>query len=95
MTNDDLILIGFKEIPHFTVSNSVTYSLGRHRQLSAACVGTPNEMLFITLTDDKYEYKITDLICLHNYDYDGYLTIEKVKNIINAICVKDECDSVN
>ena len=86
MTNDDLILIGFKEIPHFTVSNSVTYSLGRHRQLSAACVGTPNEMLWIVEIDDQDEKNLTDCICLHNYDYDGYLTIDKVKKIIDSIC---------
>lgn len=86
MTNDDLILIGFKEIPHFTIGNNVIYSLGRNRQLSAGCVGTPNEMLFITSTDELDEHKIDNIICLHNYDYDGYLTIEKVKKIINAIC---------
>lgn len=86
MTNQDLIEIGFKKIPHFTVANSVIYQLGRHRHLSAGCVGTPNEMLWICATDDNDEKIITDLICIHNYDYDGYLTIEKVKSLINIIC---------
>lgn len=28
---------------------------------------------------------ITDLVCLHNYDYDGYLTEEKVESLIKYI----------
>ena len=82
MTNQDLIAIGFKEVPHFTVTNSVYYDLGRNRQLSAGNVGTPNEMLWICEVVDK---EITDLICIHNWDYDGPLTIEKVKTLIQVI----------
>jgi len=85
MTNKDLIEIGFKKIPHFTIANSVIYPLGRHRLLSAGCVGTPNEMLWICETDNQNETKITDLVCIHNWDYDGTLTIEKVKTLINTI----------
>lgn len=85
MTNYDLIQIGFKEIPHFTIANSVIYPLGRHRHLSAGCVGTPNEMLWICETDHENQTKITDLVCIHNWDYDGALTIEKVKALINII----------
>ena len=86
LTNDDLINIGFKKILHFTITNAVVYDLGRHRQLSAGSVGTPNEMLFICEIDHINPKKITDLICLHNYDYDGYLTIKKIKAIIDSIC---------
>jgi len=86
MTNEDLIAIGFKKIPHFTVANSVIYPLGRHRHLSAGCVGTPNEMLWICETDDQNETNVTDLVCLHNWDYDKALTIEKVKTLIDVIC---------
>ena len=88
MTNQDLIAIGFKEIPHFTVMNAVVYDLGRHRQLSAGCVGTPNEMVFISEIDADDDRKVTDSICLHNYDYDGYLTVDKIKSIINSITIK-------
>ena len=85
MTNQDLIAIGFKEIPHFTIANSVFYDLGRNRQLSAGCVGTPNEMLWICEIDEKDSKKVTDLVCLHNWDYDKELTIEKVKTLIQTI----------
>lgn len=83
MTNEDLIKIGFIETPHFTITNSVTYDIGRRRYLSAGCVGTPNEMLWLCERSDKNETKVNDLVCIHNYDYDGYLTIEKINKIIS------------
>ena len=83
-----LIDLGFKEMPHFTVAHSLMYPLGRHIHLSVGCVGTPNEMLWICETDDQNDKSITEIICLHNYDYDGYLTIKKVIAIINSILCK-------
>ena len=71
MTTDNLLDIGFESIPHFTICNSHIYKLGRHRHLSVASVGTPNEMMFICETNEQNEKDITEIICLHNYDYDG------------------------
>ena len=85
MTNDDLIKIGFEAIPTYTVGNGITYKLSRNRQISGNCIGTPNEILFICEISDNNESLITDLVILHNYDYDGYLTIEKVQKLIDAI----------
>jgi len=36
-------------------------------------------------TNDQDEKIVSDLICLHNYDYDGYLTIDKIITLINVI----------
>lgn len=85
MTNVDLIKLGFKPIPHFTIQNSVIYDLGRNRHLSAGDMGTPNEIIFIGEIDSEDDNKITDCICLHNYDYDGYITEQKVKLLIEAL----------
>jgi len=85
MTTEDLINIGFEAIPHYTITDSHVYKLGRRRHLSIGNVGTPNEMMWICETSDQDEKFITDLICLHNYDYDGYLTKEKIIGIINLI----------
>ncbi len=85
MTNDDLIKIGFKELPHFTIGNSVNFNLGRNRFLSASSVGTPNEFLYIYETDALDHKMITDLICLHNYDYDGPLQLTKVQELIKLL----------
>jgi len=80
-----LIELGFKELPHSTITASLTYDLGRNRQLSFGSIETPNEMLYIYEIDDKDPRKITDLVCLRNYDYDGYTSIEQIKSIITLI----------
>ena len=82
LNNQDLINLGFVAVPTFTIGNSVTYDLGRNRHLSASCVGTPNEMVCIYKSDEKNYRIIHDIITLHNYDYDGYLTEERVKLFI-------------
>jgi len=85
ITESDLINLGFEKIPHYTVTNALIYELGRNRYLSIGCVGTPNEMLWICSRDNLDEKKVTDLICIHNYDYDKYITNDKIKQIINLI----------
>ena len=85
MTNQELLRIGFEPMPHFTVTGSYMYELGRNRYLSVGCVGTPNEMMWIGVTDIEDSKRVTDLICLHNYDYDGELSEEKIEDIIKAI----------
>ena len=88
MTTDDLIKIGFKPIPHYTVTNSHVFDIGRRRFLSIGCVGTPNEMLWLEQLDDRNDRTITDLICLHNYDYDGYLSKEKLISLTETLTKK-------
>jgi len=85
MTIDDLKSIGFEPIPNFTVMNSHFYRLGRHRHLSVCDVGGKSEMMFICETSDQDERIVSELICLHNYDYDGELSADKVVSLINAI----------
>lgn len=82
MTNDDLIQIGFKPMPHQTIMNSVQYDLGRGKYLNAGCVGTPNETIFICEKSKVGEH-YTDLICIHNFDYHGYITIERVQALLD------------
>lgn len=77
--------IGFEPLPHFTVGANLNYDLGRRRFLSISCLGTPNEMLCVGEIDKSDEMKVTDMVVLHNFDYDGYLTIEKVKSLITGI----------
>lgn len=88
--SDDLLIdeLGFKPIPHFTIANSLILDLGRDRHLSIGSVGTPNEMLFICSTDPNNSKKVTDIICLHNYDYDGYMTSETLSKIIQTLSKK-------
>lgn len=85
MKREELYELGFTELPHFTIMESLIYDLGRGRHLSFGSIGTPNEMLFLCQKDNDNERKLSDAICLRNYDYDGYTTIEEIKQIINAL----------
>lgn len=80
-----LIELGFKELPHSTITASLTYDLGRKRQLSFGSIQTPNEMLYIYEIDENDPRKITDLVCLRNFDYDGYTSIEQIKALITFL----------
>lgn len=76
--------LGFTPVPHFTVMDNYNYSLGRNTYLSIGCTGTPNEMLYLGQLDpDTNIY--SDLICLHNYDYDGLLTQDKLQKYITTL----------
>jgi hypothetical protein len=84
LTNDYLIKVGFVPFPTFTIGNNVTYDLGRGRFLSGSSIGTPNEMMFIEEVEEREKdgviHKVvTDVISLHNYDYDGYLSEDRLK----------------
>lgn len=58
------------------------YYLGRGRFLSASGLGTGNESVWLCSKEDENNEVIDDLICVHNYDYDGELTKEKMKYLI-------------
>ncbi len=81
MTREELLEIGFSEMPYPTVMGSLHYELGRSRQISVGCVGTPNEMVFLTTLDETER----DIIILRNYDYDGYTDLDTIKSLITAI----------
>jgi len=77
--------LGFEELPNFTIMNSLSFNLGRNKSLSFGNIVTCNEMLYICETDCDNPKIITDLICLHNYDYDGFMTMSKLEDIIRVL----------
>ena len=83
-----LINIGFKIVNKSIILHSLMYDLGRGRRLSIGNFGTPNETMFITQSDIYNDKEITDLVCIHNYDYDGYLTESKLKLIMEYFSQK-------
>ena len=85
MTRDEVIKIGFKPLPHFTIIDSLNFDLGRNRYLSIGNIGTPNEIVCISETDNEDPKKVLEIIVLHNYDYDGYLTEERLQQFM---CLK-------
>lgn len=84
LTKELVTKCGFQGLPHFTVSDAMKIDIGRRRQLSLACIGTPNEMLFVLKIDEGNVHpakKVKDAICIHNFDYDGKLYLHKLQNI--------------
>ena len=82
-----LTQLGFKPLPHFTVMDSLVLDLGRNRSLSIGCVGNPNEMVFLKEIDVDGR-TINDLVCLRNFDYDGYTHVHDIQNIYSSITGK-------
>jgi len=80
MRKEELIERGFEALPNLVLKNIFTLDVGRRRYISIGSLATPNEMVFLNQRDDNGS--ITDLICVHNFDYDGYLTGEKLDAII-------------
>ncbi|WP_440880664.1 hypothetical protein [Tenacibaculum sp. C7A-26P2] len=85
ITREELKEIGFKELSHFAIGNPLNYNFSRGRFLSISCIGTPNEMMVIGQKDDDASNEVTDLVVLHNWDYDNFLKIDKVKSIIKIL----------
>lgn len=84
LTRDDVKELGFLEFDHYTVGNSMYYDLGRNRFLSIGSIGTPNEILAI-LEKEHESNSASSVVILHNYDYDGYLSKDKINNLIQSI----------
>lgn len=80
MNRESLIQRGFVEQPHKILTSFFVLNVGRHREIKIGSFRTPNETVFITQTD--HVTKKEDLVCVHNFDYDGYLTTLKLDIII-------------
>lgn len=75
MTEEGLLSIGFVK-----GGLSLKYHLSRKRFISVLCVGTPNEVMYLCYKDSVDI--VDDLVCVHNFDYDGNLTKQKVEHLI-------------
>lgn len=80
MNRDAVIKRGFISTPHLVLKEVFALDVGRNRHISIGSLGTPNEVVFINQKD--HNSGITDLVCIHNFDYDGYLTEQKLDAII-------------
>jgi len=81
VTEEYLLSIGAQSIPHFTIGNTKFFDLGRNRQLSISCVGTPNCMVFLQDMENNEKHEGNNPIVLHNYDYDGPLYVHKFQSL--------------
>lgn len=83
LSPDILLKTGFEKISTFTITKAMTYDLGRDRYLSIGSIGSPNEMIW--LCSNGSGGITSDLIYLHNFDYDGKLYLHKLQNIVHSL----------
>jgi len=80
MKKQTLLENGFKSTPHLVLGEVFVLDVGRNRHISIGSLATPNEVVFL---NQKNHNGISDMVCIHNYDYDGFLTEQKLDNIIS------------
>ena len=82
MNNETLLQKGFIKTPHPVIKEIFVLDVGRNRYISIGALGSPNEIAFLNQKD--HNSGITDMVCVHNFDYDGFLSKEKLDNIISV-----------
>ncbi len=85
LTEDWLVRLGGEKLPYHNILNSIFFKVGRNRIVSVGNVGTPNEMIWLCQVNATNDKIIDDLICLRNYDYDGYTPVHTFQNLIHAL----------
>lgn len=86
LTEDILLKAGGYKLPHMTVTDSVLFDIGRDRILSIGCIEDCNQMAWLQHIEGK---KVTDLVCIHNYDYDGWLYLHTFQNLFKSLTGKE------
>ncbi|SBV91848.1 hypothetical protein [uncultured Dysgonomonas sp.] len=86
LTEDILLKAGGYKLPHMTVTDSVLFDIGRDRILSIGCIEDCNQMAWLQHIEGK---KVTDLVCIHNYDYDGWLYLHTLQNLFKSLTGND------
>ena len=81
MKKETLLQKGFIGTPHIVLGEVFILNVSRNRHISIGSPGMPNEVVFLNQKD--HNKGITDLVCIHNFDYDGFLTEEKLDAIIS------------
>ena len=81
LTKEILIACGFEEPPHDTILSGMFIYIGRDRHLSVSCLGTSNEMVFLCHKGMATNAIAQDAICIHNYDFDGSLSLHQLQNL--------------
>lgn len=80
-TEEYLIKSGWIKRPApVIIGDSFIMDIGRRRQLIFSNINNPNQMLAITEIDDHKAP--TDIVVIHNWDYDRWITTELLEGIV-------------
>ena len=81
MNKETLLEKHFIETPRLVLGSVFVLDVGRDRHITIGSLATPNEVVFLNQKDKNSG--ITDFVCIHNFDYDGWLTEDKLNAIIS------------
>ena len=92
MDIEDLMKLGFKKIPGvIPMFEKYNFVLTMDRRISVCNINTGNELMWLCSVEKSGS--ISDAVCIHNYDINGELTIDKVKGFVELLKSKnDEMD---
>ena len=79
---NELVKRGWEELPFKNIGNSITKHIKRNIYAGVSSLGTPNEIITVFEINRTNPKIIDDLIIVHNYDYDGYLTLERIEALV-------------
>ena len=74
-----------KRVNGKNILNTIYFEIGRNRVISIGNIGTGNEAIWLCEIDPNIENRITDLVCIHNFDYDGKIMLHKFQNIFHSL----------
>lgn len=80
ITERELVRMGFLQVAPHNTTRVWVRELGRDRYLLLGDVGSPNEMLFIC--EGALDQTPSDAVCLHNFDFEGPLTTQKIEEFL-------------
>ena len=75
LTEEWLLKFGGEKLPHFNIGDSILFDIGRNRYISISSIGSGNEMIYLKEMNQDNGMECIDLVCLHNYDYDGFMMV--------------------
>jgi hypothetical protein len=91
MENDlkqQLLNIGFLEEVSLSTCNSLFYDLSRNRMIMITGVGTEKEIGHLCEMSYPDDETYDQMVCFHDYEFDGYITIDRVMLLIYSITNK-------
>lgn len=91
---EELINLGFEHNTISKITDDLDYYIktkfDKIRTITITDINTPNEMIFFKEGDSKKNDIDDDIVVLHNFDYDGYITIERIKALMYGLTGNDK-----
>lgn len=85
---EELLKLGFIENPMMTIIHCFNYFIESKYNTNTVTIsdlGTPNEVIAFRNGDSRLNNHKDDLVFLHNFDYHGYISLERIKSLMYGL----------